>query len=460
MHNTHFYPRILLSLVSCCLVILFAACSSSTGSATPTPGTTPTSSGTTATVDHTPTTAPPATVPPTQTNCPAAGTARAAVVPSLALGSHPNIVYIVNESQGSNPTFGTLKSYDVTTGSKTEIVKMPNVSLSEAQLSADGQWTLFVTIAGNQAKLQLIRVDGKALQTLYCAKAASNGAYPPSALDHVQWSSNEKLVVFNSYTDAGSALYLLNMQSGSLQTELSTTRGVLDTAFTWLDNTRVYLLGPMIDGPPTALYLLDTSRGANQNSSSLLQVFLAGNAEFCWNADSSYDSAHLFISQCTTDPSTTGPGISDQRGPSSVNIRPATGGSAQTIFSNQAMAVTAVRAISKTTLLLLVENNGFGSTNVDTSKNGLWKINTDGTGLTRLTSDGAGVSGGPSLLCQYTQYPWSNASRDGSLFALQHNSSNGKTISLLFGSLNGGTPTTFASISDGTQLAIVGWTTL
>jgi hypothetical protein len=31
---------------------------------------------------------------------------------------------------------------------------------------------------------------------------------------------------------------------------------------------------------------------------------------------------------------------------------------------------------------------------------------------------------------------------------------------LVFGSLNGGSPTIFAYISDGTQLSIVGWTTM
>jgi len=60
----------------------------------------------------------------------------------------------------------------------------------------------------------------------------------------------------------------------------------------------------------------------------------------------------------------------------------------------------------------------------------------------------------------FNQYPWSNVSRNGSLFALQHNSADFKTVSLLYGSLNGGSPTTFASVSDGTQLQIVGWTTM
>ena len=123
------------------------------------------------------------------------------------------------------------------------------------------------------------------------------------------------------------------------------------------------------------------------------------------------------------------------------------------------MAITTVRSISQTTLLLLINNNGLG-TNVDSSQNGLWKVKTDGNGLTRLTTSGAGVSGGPTLLCQFTQYPWSNVSRDGSMFAIQQNTANGQTQSLLFGSISGGTPTTFASISGETQLSIVGWTTI
>jgi hypothetical protein len=135
------------------------------------------------------------------------------------------------------------------------------------------------------------------------------------------------------------------------------------------------------------------------------------------------------------------------------------GGTTQKIFANQTMAITAVRSISQNTLLLLVNNNSTG-TNVDTSQNGLWKVNTNGSGLTRLSMSGAGVSAGPTLLCQFTQYPWSNVSRDGTMFAIQQNTANGQTQSLLFGSLSGGTTTTFASIADGTQLSIVGWTSM
>src|SRR5574337_1133598 len=54
--------------------------------------------------------------PTISTNCPAPGTANAAVMPSITLGTHPNIVYIVNEGTQAQPTFGTLKRYDVVTG--------------------------------------------------------------------------------------------------------------------------------------------------------------------------------------------------------------------------------------------------------------------------------------------------------------------------------------------------------
>ena len=456
--NTLRSHRFLFAFLSSCLILLLAACGSNSRPANE--GTTSTSSTAgTATSDRTAGTT--TDLSQVQTSCPSAGMARAAVMPPLGLGNHQNIVYIVDEGQANIPTFGTLKRYDVTTGAKTDIVKLPGASISDAQISADGQWILFVTDLTDQAKLQLVRMDGQALQTLYCATLPTNGANSSSALGDVQWSANQRLVAFNSYAGSASYLYLLNMQSGALQTELSTISGVIDTPLTWLDNTRLYLSGPEVDAPPQALYLLDTSRGANQNPNNLPKVFdatsVTATTNFCWNADSSYDGTRLFTSQCTTAPNPGGPGIGSQSGPSTISTRPATGGSPQNIFTSQDMAITAIRSISKTTLLLLVNNNATG-TNVDTSHNGLWKVNTDGTRLIQLSTGGASVSGGPSILCQYSQYPWSNVSRDGSMFALQHNSSNGQTQSLLLGSMNGGMPTTFASIS-GTQLSIAGWTT-
>ncbi len=467
MYRIHSQP-FLIAFFLCCIALLVAACGSSGTGSTQGGNTTPVASPTSTRHSQTPTpggNGNPGTVsttvpvPTTQTSCPAQGSGRGAVLAALALGSHQNLVYIVNQGPADAPTLGTLKRYDVTTGNKTEILNLPNTEISEAQVSADGQWILFVAIKSGQAKLQLVRMDGQGLQTLYCATPPSNGANTGSSLHDAQWSSDQKLIIFDSYTSSGSGVDVLNTQNGSVQADLFMRgTGVDYPILTWLDTTRVYLLGPQIDSPSGTLYLLDTSKGANQNPQNLPVVVTPSNT-FCWDSDSSYNGTQLYTAECTTDPNPKGPGIGDQRGPSMINVRPATGGSSHTFFTNANMAITAVRAINKTTLLFLVENMSFvGST--DTSNNGLWKVNTDGTGLTRLTSDGAGVSGGPSNFSMFSQYPWSNVSRDGNLYALQHNSSNGKTQSLLFGSLNGGTPTTFASISDGTQLSIVGWTTM
>jgi hypothetical protein len=111
--------------------------------------------------------------------------------------------------------------------------------------------------------------------------------------------------------------------------------------------------------------------------------------------------------------------------------------------------------LASTTLLFTASNTGQGVSG-DTSQDGLWKVKTDGTGLTRLTTNGNGEVG---ILNQFSQYFWSNLSRDGSMYALQVTNYSSNTYTLLFGSLKGGSPTTFASIS-GTQLEIAGWTTL
>jgi len=112
-----------------------------------------------------------------------------------------------------------------------------------------------------------------------------------------------------------------------------------------------------------------------------------------------------------------------------------------------------VRAVTRNTLLFVVDNLAFDSrVTVDKSHNGLWKINTDGSGLTQLASAGS--------LNRASQFPWSNMSRDATLYSFQ--GFDGKTISLEFGSLSGGATTTFASIAAGSNadLGIVGWTTM
>src|SRR5437763_7253517 len=93
-------------------------------------------------------------MPATQTSCPPIYQGRAAFMRPLALGSHPTIAYIFNEGTVDMPNFAELKRYDVTTGGKTVIVHLSKTTISEAQVSADGQWLLFVSQGLAQSKLQ------------------------------------------------------------------------------------------------------------------------------------------------------------------------------------------------------------------------------------------------------------------------------------------------------------------
>lgn len=70
------------------------------------------------------------------------------VIAPLALGSHANVVYVVNQGQGNkpHPIAGILKRYGSTAGSETVLLTAPRTSpLEGAQVSADGQWVLFST---------------------------------------------------------------------------------------------------------------------------------------------------------------------------------------------------------------------------------------------------------------------------------------------------------------------------
>lgn len=376
--------------------------------------------------------------PTISTSCPPSGKANVAFMPSMTLGSHQTIVYIVNEGTPSQPTAGTLKRYDVVTGAKVEIVKLASTYISEAQVSANGQWLLFVAHVAGQVKLQLIRMDGQFLQTLYCGNP-----------NQVQWSNNQQLIVFSD----SSSIYLLNVTNAVLQAELTLSGGVSVHPRTWLDNIRAYVTLQFPDGPPESVAILDTSKGSNQNWQNLQVAFDASTSTpFCWDFDSSFDGSQLFTSQCSA-PSSGGPGPGPAHGPSVITAHPATGGSSYTyVFVNQGLAFTTLRAVTSNTLLFTV-----GNTSGDTSQNGLWKVGTDGSNPARLVST-PGSTG--SQLNQFTQFPWSNVSRDGSRYVLQILSgTSSTTYTLEYGSLSGGAPIVFASITN-VQLSVVGWTTM
>ncbi|HET8852705.1 MAG TPA: hypothetical protein VFN02_09265, partial [Ktedonobacteraceae bacterium] len=160
----------------------------------------------------------------------------------------------------------------------------------------------------------------------------------------------------------------------------------------------------------------------------------------CGDFDKSLDGTQLLLSHCSL----------NQKGhpttPSTITIQPATGDPAHVIYKSRDLAIFEMRVISSTTLLLLVQNDTI------TSLNGLWKMNIDGTNLTRLTSDNKLI--GDDWFA-HTMSPWSNVSRDGTLYSFQQEQ--GPVEVLVFGSLAGGILEPVEGV--GNQ-DVIGWTTM
>lgn len=391
----------------------------------------------------------------------------------LVLGQHQNLVF----STGMN-----VQRYDTMTGKGTTIVQFKTDTISEAQISADGAWILFVNQLGNQSAIQMVRMDGQDLQTLHCAPAGQN-------IFNLSWSPDQQLVAFDEGTDfftnsriplPGAAnTYLLQLTTGRLQTLLIQPLLSADsTASTsalvsgywplyWLDTNHLFLREYIrccgIDDPLGArLYLLDTSKGAEQQVSNL-HMFTQLDGGSYEGIALSPDRRKLFLSHCSC-------GFPAGIGPSSITEQSPTGERARTIYTDTTSAMTSVIILNQSALLVLVESydNADAVAKVDTSQNGLWRINTDGSGWTRLTVEYVNQQ---TTLNTATQYPWANISRDGTTYAAQTTtmvSESADTYTTLYlGAVQGGTtksiyrgPLTGPTNALQSTLSVVGWTTM
>lgn len=168
----------------------------------------------------------------------------------------------------------------------------------------------------------------------------------------------------------------------------------------------------------------------------------------CWNFDSSYNGQQLFATQCT-------PGTPS--GSSTIIAEPANGGITTTILQSTTLAIANIRVINPQNALLAIASDITQTNpNGDSAHDGLYLIQTNGSTQHLLSTP----SGQVSNLCPYSQYFWSNVSRNTSLYALESAATNGSSLpyTLSYGSLNGGTPHTFAT--DSQAISIVGWTIL
>jgi hypothetical protein len=459
------------------ILLLISACSSSptgngggNGSNMPTPSSggsktaTPVATGTTTNGGNPSQTVP---MPPTQTSCPAAGTARAAVMRPLALSGHQDLVYIYNEvPQNTTIAYGHLRLYDATTGKKSDIVTS-GIRIDQAQVSSDGQWVLFLSIpdprGDNQhsALLQLVRMDGQGLQTLYCFPATT---YPPYIGSHsrlpisLQWSVDEKSLLFSVNTgnnsSVTSAVTLLNVSSGALRQLMLDSNDALYnySLVTWLDNTNAYIIKQGNSGPtpPATIYLMNTATATVANP-GLVSIYTTQTRFSDNSLDSSYDGTQLYSSYCL-----------EAASPFNTNISvgPAKGGARQAIFQEQpADCVLVLRAVSPNTLLLLVKV--FNSTGNDASSQ-VWKMSLPGGSMQSLATLTTSQNDPKSYdLNETSQFPWSNVARNGSSYALQAIDAANQTQSILVASLSGGSPNAVATTNSGlSTVSLAGWTTL
>lgn len=413
-------------------------------------------------------------MPQTRTDCPSpALSGRVPVIRAMTLGKDPTVVYINDQGTVPGPnSFGEIKLYDTAAGAsgkvifgKSVLVHIPGALITEAQVSANGQWLLFVTQTLGAAEIQMVRMDGKGLQTLYCA--------PPNTVHSLQWSPDASRIIFSQVAISGLwNLSLFDMASGTIQPELVQLNSALlgYEARTWFDNNRVYVVGvpnPLLSASTRGLFALDTSKGAHQKPSDLIQIIKPSQSPDCRSFDSDYSSTVLITSQCHQTFPAGSNEIGALGGPSSIVAQDVTGGSQRTIYTSQEQAVMQVRMLGHASNALLLttaklDPTTVGLANANATPNGLWKMNLDGSGLTNLAQSD------PFSLCefnQFTQYPWSNISLDNRLYALEVLQVLGKSasITLQVGSLSGNTSAS-VTFENGSAnlglLAIAGWTSM
>lgn len=363
-------------------------------------------------------------------------------MPPISLGTHANVVFFTNNNPGRGNLDGLLERYDTVTKQSVTIASMPGVKIEEAQLSSDGQWILFIAYATDHDELRLVRIDGQHLQTLLAAP-------PYAGLHNAQWSPNQQYVVFDQQPpQSGPTItYLLDIQHAQLHAVLTSGAEANTPAYAprkWLNNTQVALVASQ--DPNSAaqnIYILDISKAASQPR----QVF-SGSLQ-CKDFDTNGDGTQLFISSCVVNNSQQG-----ETGSTTITMQPVSGGTPRTFFHSSTLIVEQIRFLQPHTLLLLTSNE-------------VWTINTDGTGLRHVSgSSGSAYQRNFQSFANFSQSPWSNVSRDGSLFALQAIQAgvDTHTSSLQYGAFSDGVLHTFASafvglVSPGSDVYLAGWTT-
>jgi serine/threonine protein kinase len=385
--------------------------------------------------------------------------ANQAVIPSLpSQGNHQNLVYLTSSFEKNAHELSAFQRYDISAGRSSMIVSLPpGAHVEDAQISGDGQWMLFLAIYSTStppgwiSKLQMVRLDGQYLQTLYCST---------KLIHSMLWSPDARFVVFNLLSPTGDinpqaplTMEELDTGEGTLTPLLQATAGTGYTPLIWVkQGGAVYSTfyatnyqfgsagGPEVDLPGNLYVLVDADQQLP------VTPVLLSKTNGCQTYALSPDNTRLFISHCHT---TSGP-----QAPSTIQVEdtsdPQHPSSPRTILSSDTLAIFHLAAISNTTLLFDVLNQGG-----DTSQNGIWTINMDGTGLRRLTTGGM-LDAYDYLDAGAYQDPWTNVSRDGQFYTVADwpNSNSGLAYGPAGGNESQLTPVPLPAGQNG----VIGWT--
>lgn len=389
------------------------------------------------------------TMPSTDTSCPASGTARAAVMRPLALGSHQNLVYDYRDASLSDH----LRRYDMTTGQKVDILTSQE-SLNFPQISSDGQWLLFMSSTtsrdGFPSVLQLVRMDGQGLQTLYCLPGSIYVGAGSPIFATLSPDMRSVAITYDSEDNGGTiVIQLLDIVTGQLQTVLTLPgdQGSI-TDLNWLDNTHIYATRTEKSNGKitTELVLLDvTARTGFQPVRDFTPTGqMNGDSYAC-----TPDGTKLFVASYQASASSA---------LSALTVGSSTSSASSVIYKFDANTwARQVRAVSNHSLLLRVDV----ATTSGTVSQQIWTMNADGTGQKVLTT----ISSQPGSLYSFASFAsfnrvlgptWFDVSRDGNLYALD--SGNQDHSAILVGPISGGKTETIVDAS--TSVMTIGWTTM
>ncbi len=326
--------------------------------------------------------------------------------------------------------------YDATTGHSITLLTLPTAYYQrDIVLSDNGEYLLFIQDLGGRDALRAMRIDGKDVQTLYCAPAGAPLLSP-------KWSPDQTRVAFTQAEGYNYPVYLLNLLTGQLQTEIGGIPEITHTVRAWLDNRRIYIMtGNPHEDLDIDLRLLDLARGTHQSESDLSEV--TPRDSYYWSASLNHIHTKLYTSTCLGGPASI-------IGPSTINVQPVTGGSQTQIFSTPE-AITRVQALNDNTILLNIfyyKNGSFGG------HNGLWRLDLPSKRLTQLVSLPANVF---NDLRTIGMEHWTMFSPDSNRYVMTTSTNGTPAVNrIIVGNVRGGSTTIVESTSN--RVTVSGWT--